>query len=511
MELIEGEDLAARLRRGGRLAAGDVARIGLDVARALGVAHVRGIVHRDVKPGNILLVARRPGDGHRLRDRPPRRRRRRSRPGHDARIGPLLQSRAGQGRDDDTGVRHVQPRAGPVRGADRPAGVERRHHGPAGGRPDRRPGAVAARRPPGRAGRPRRDRRSRPRPRSGAPLSQRQRDGRRARVVRPAPRSRQPDRRDRQRDAPCGGRRGRRGWRVGRRPPPGRSRPPLHPPGAASGPVRPGRPARLAGHRRSARRAARRRRRRRRVRCFVAALPGGDTGGLARRHDDAEPDPHAGRDRATDTDRAAQPASRPHAPPPPRRPRPGSPPGRPATPATCATRSSGSRAVSARGATSRRGSRRRSGSRSATAGRPCSPSTTSSSSGGTTGVLTFASGLTAVYPSGGDASAGARVGPRPRRGVRHDRRRGRQEAIGRTRRQASGDDRRPVADQPGTAGPLRHVRRRPTTSSPTGPRGSSSSTAEDGPLVIAIEPADGTNLETFLPAAISVIDSLRFR
>ena len=56
MELIEGEDLAARLRRGGRLAAGDVARIGLDVARALGVAHVRGIVHRDVKPGNILLA-----------------------------------------------------------------------------------------------------------------------------------------------------------------------------------------------------------------------------------------------------------------------------------------------------------------------------------------------------------------------------------------------------------------------------------------------------------------------
>ena len=56
MELIEGEDLAARLRRGGRLAATEAARIGLDVARALGVAHVRGIVHRDVKPGNILLA-----------------------------------------------------------------------------------------------------------------------------------------------------------------------------------------------------------------------------------------------------------------------------------------------------------------------------------------------------------------------------------------------------------------------------------------------------------------------
>jgi hypothetical protein len=56
MELIEGEDLAARLRRVGRLLPAEAARIGLDVARALGVAHVRGIVHRDVKPGNILLA-----------------------------------------------------------------------------------------------------------------------------------------------------------------------------------------------------------------------------------------------------------------------------------------------------------------------------------------------------------------------------------------------------------------------------------------------------------------------
>ena len=56
MELIEGEDLAARLRRLGRLGPWEAARIGLDVARALGVAHIRGIVHRDVKPGNILLA-----------------------------------------------------------------------------------------------------------------------------------------------------------------------------------------------------------------------------------------------------------------------------------------------------------------------------------------------------------------------------------------------------------------------------------------------------------------------
>jgi eukaryotic-like serine/threonine-protein kinase len=56
MDLIEGEDLAARLRRAGRLAPAEAMRIGLDVARALGVAHIRGIVHRDVKPGNILLA-----------------------------------------------------------------------------------------------------------------------------------------------------------------------------------------------------------------------------------------------------------------------------------------------------------------------------------------------------------------------------------------------------------------------------------------------------------------------
>jgi len=55
MDLVDGEDLAARLRRDGALPPAEATRIAIDVARGLAVAHARGIVHRDVKPGNILL------------------------------------------------------------------------------------------------------------------------------------------------------------------------------------------------------------------------------------------------------------------------------------------------------------------------------------------------------------------------------------------------------------------------------------------------------------------------
>ena len=56
MELLEGESLAARLDRLGKLPPDDTARLLSQVARALTRAHEKGIVHRDLKPDNIFIV-----------------------------------------------------------------------------------------------------------------------------------------------------------------------------------------------------------------------------------------------------------------------------------------------------------------------------------------------------------------------------------------------------------------------------------------------------------------------
>ena len=55
MEWVEGVSLAQRLRRG-PLSVGDAVTLGARVADALGAAHQRGVVHRDVKPGNVVLA-----------------------------------------------------------------------------------------------------------------------------------------------------------------------------------------------------------------------------------------------------------------------------------------------------------------------------------------------------------------------------------------------------------------------------------------------------------------------
>ena len=55
MEHLEGETLASRLERGA-LPVADVLRTGVQIADALDKAHRRGLVHRDLKPGNIFLT-----------------------------------------------------------------------------------------------------------------------------------------------------------------------------------------------------------------------------------------------------------------------------------------------------------------------------------------------------------------------------------------------------------------------------------------------------------------------
>jgi serine/threonine protein kinase len=57
MELLEGTDLRTRLKEGA-LAPTEAVYVARQVAEGLGFAHERGIVHRDVKPGNIMLLER---------------------------------------------------------------------------------------------------------------------------------------------------------------------------------------------------------------------------------------------------------------------------------------------------------------------------------------------------------------------------------------------------------------------------------------------------------------------
>jgi eukaryotic-like serine/threonine-protein kinase len=54
-EYVEGETLKQRIRRNGRLPVAESIAYAIEVARALGAAHERQIVHRDVKPQNVLV------------------------------------------------------------------------------------------------------------------------------------------------------------------------------------------------------------------------------------------------------------------------------------------------------------------------------------------------------------------------------------------------------------------------------------------------------------------------
>ena len=61
MPYVEGDSLEVRLANEGRLAVDESLRIASEVAKALDYAHRHGIIHRDIKPGNVLF-----SDGHAL-------------------------------------------------------------------------------------------------------------------------------------------------------------------------------------------------------------------------------------------------------------------------------------------------------------------------------------------------------------------------------------------------------------------------------------------------------------
>ncbi|HEY2841687.1 MAG TPA: serine/threonine-protein kinase [Pirellulales bacterium] len=66
MQVINGESLEQRLTREGRLPLREIVRIGMQASHGLAAAHAQGLIHRDIKPGNILLEA--PQDRVKLTD-----------------------------------------------------------------------------------------------------------------------------------------------------------------------------------------------------------------------------------------------------------------------------------------------------------------------------------------------------------------------------------------------------------------------------------------------------------
>ena len=97
MEYIAGETLQQKLDEIGPLEVPEVLRIGQQIASGLAAAHAQGLIHRDIKPGNILLESGveagqdhrlRPGPGGRRRQPDAERRHRRHADVHGAGAGP---------------------------------------------------------------------------------------------------------------------------------------------------------------------------------------------------------------------------------------------------------------------------------------------------------------------------------------------------------------------------------------------------------------------------------------
>ena len=153
MELVDGPTLRRILDDVGRLPVRDVIRIGEQVADALDAAHRAGLVHRDVKPANVLVPDERPGQGHRLRHRQGGRQPTTSRaPGTVMGTARYLAPEQVNGHATDARTDVYALGLADVRDAVRPSAVRRRHRGRDRHGPPHDLRAVGARRSARRAG-----------------------------------------------------------------------------------------------------------------------------------------------------------------------------------------------------------------------------------------------------------------------------------------------------------------------------------------------------------------------
>ena len=126
-ELIDGTDLATLIRQRGQFTVADATEVIAQVAVALDYAHSRGIIHRDVKPHNILIDSRGTakvvdfGIAKGVNDITD------DRCGHGARHGGVHLARAGDGRAAYRRERPLQHGRRPLRDVDRAPALRRRH------------------------------------------------------------------------------------------------------------------------------------------------------------------------------------------------------------------------------------------------------------------------------------------------------------------------------------------------------------------------------------------------
>ena len=114
MAYVEGEPLSTRLKEAGRLGVAETMSIVAQAADALHAAHQNGTVHRDVKPGNLIVKPNGAVDPGRLRGGPVGRGDQRDRAERDRRHRPLHGARAGRQGQRHAGHRHLRAGRGGV-------------------------------------------------------------------------------------------------------------------------------------------------------------------------------------------------------------------------------------------------------------------------------------------------------------------------------------------------------------------------------------------------------------